>query len=284
MVNKRYTAVIVGAGPAGIAAAVQLKRYGVDFAIFEKSSIGGLINEANFVENYPGLPNGIPGSKFAALLRKHLDNFGIAPAFAEVRKIYYDGGFKILTENGETTGEFCILASGTIPKPLKLPLEGDIPISRSVLDLKKEKNRRIVIIGGGDAAIDYALNLASDNDITVISRSSLTAIPAILQRAYEHPRIEIIYGFKIRSIFKDGDTVNIKIMKDGKPIAVEADAVLAATGRDPELSLLLDKNLINNDKLYLAGDVKNGIYRQASIAVSDGIRAAMEIHKRLMRK
>ena len=85
MINT--TILIIGSGPAGLTAAIQLKRFGLTSILFEKDSVGGLLRNANLVENYPGFPNGIPGLKLIALFEKHLQNIDVKVTYGEVVKL-----------------------------------------------------------------------------------------------------------------------------------------------------------------------------------------------------
>ena len=89
---------IIGAGPAGIAAAMQLKRYGLDPHIVECSAIGGLLHNANLVENYPGFPGGIPGPKLVSLLKQHVRDLHLRLTYGEVTRLdIVDGVFRAKT-------------------------------------------------------------------------------------------------------------------------------------------------------------------------------------------
>jgi thioredoxin reductase (NADPH) len=109
---------IIGAGPAGIAAAIQLKRSGIGFLLLEKNRAGGLLNEANLVENFPGVPNGLAGTTLTARLRRQLSAAGIKIEKDNVRRLgYHNGLFMIQTEKQAIAAGKIILACGTLPLP-----------------------------------------------------------------------------------------------------------------------------------------------------------------------
>ena len=89
MIQRDYDIVIIGAGPAGIAAAIQLKRTGIDFQILEKDRIGGLLWHANFVENYPGFPSGVSGPDLVKCFKLHLKQLNIEVQKTDVKKVKY---------------------------------------------------------------------------------------------------------------------------------------------------------------------------------------------------
>ena len=116
--------VIIGAGPAGIAAAIQLKRSGIDFRLLANSKIGGLLNEANLVENFPGIAAGVSGKALAGRLKRQLNHAGIKTEKVTVNRLGYQGGvFSILTEKQTMKAAKVILACGTLPISPGLPLD-----------------------------------------------------------------------------------------------------------------------------------------------------------------
>ncbi|MDP3185374.1 MAG: NAD(P)/FAD-dependent oxidoreductase, partial [Anaerolineales bacterium] len=175
--NKTET-LIIGAGPAGIATAIQLKRFGLPPILLEKDRVGGLLRNANLVENYPGFPNGIPGPKLIALFEKQTRRVGAEVTFDEVTRLDYDGEvFLVDTTRNTFSAKYVIVATGTKPKPLpiKIPAQVEGKVFSEVWPLAGVKNKRILVVGAGDAAFDYALNLASrENTVTILNRSHET--------------------------------------------------------------------------------------------------------------
>jgi len=116
---KNHTVSIIGAGPAGIAAAIQLKRYDINPVIFEKETIGGLLKNANLIENYPGFPDGISSTNLIKLFKKHLKNSNIKIEYEKIFELNYKHDFFILKTLKKTiTSPVVIIASGT--KPIKI--------------------------------------------------------------------------------------------------------------------------------------------------------------------
>src|SRR4030065_2516873 len=108
---------IVGAGPAGMAAALQLKRYGIDCTLLEKARLGGLLHNANLVENYLGFPGGIPGPELVAWFERQLAKAEVSVTQAEVLSLDYDGHkFQLRTPTGEYEASIAVVASGTQPR------------------------------------------------------------------------------------------------------------------------------------------------------------------------
>jgi thioredoxin reductase len=283
---------IIGAGPAGIAAAIQLQRSRIKFLLFEKDRIGGLLNEANRVENFPGLPGGVPGRALAARLRRQLAAAGIGVEKTAVRRLaVQDGRFAIETETGTITAGIVILACGTRPLPTGPPLDTAEARGRlfdGVLPLLGIKGETIVVIGGGDAACDYALSLAAKNRVRILVRSPRPrALPLLIERCRRHPGITIHTNFVLTAASPSG-TGEIVLQTvhalNGRKKEVRCQRILSAIGRAPALDFLAPDlraamvGLARKKKLFLVGDAGNGRFRQAAIAAADGLRAAMEIH------
>lgn len=153
--------VIIGAGPAGITAAIQLKRYGVPFALLEKGRVGGLLWNANLVENYPGFPNGISGPELVALLVQHMARLAVEVTCGEVVALDYDEfGLLVSTQNSTYRPRCVVVATGTQPRPFSLPISPNARgrVVRDVVPLLNVEGKHVAIIGAGDAAFDHALN------------------------------------------------------------------------------------------------------------------------------
>jgi thioredoxin reductase (NADPH) len=284
---------IIGAGPAGIAAAIQLKRCGIEFLLLEKNSAGGLLNEANLVENFPSIPNGVPGKTLTARLQRQLYAAGVNVEKAQVLRLsYHEDSFMIQTETQAITAAKVILACGT------LPLTPDPPLNQlqlkkqlfnSVLPLLKTRKKTIAVIGGGDAAFDYALNLAKKNKVLILYRSSKPrCLPILFSRCRRHPDIIIHENCRLTHAQAKEGTAEIMLKTldqlSGQNNEIVCHLILTAIGRMPALHFL-DHDLHTaiaalelQKKIFLAGDVSNGRFRQASIAAADGLRSAMKIN------
>jgi len=283
---------IIGAGPAGIATAIQLKRYNIEPLILEQNEIGGLLRNAHLVENYPGFPEGISGIALVELFKKQLKNAEVEVSFETVLELdYSDGAFFIKTNTREIEAITVVIATGTKPRKLTNVKIADDIQSRifyhiySILDIKK---KNIAVIGAGDAAFDYALNLARNNEVVILNRSSqIKCLPLLWERSLKSDSISYLHDMSLEAIKKKGSKALLTCFdnesQEKKEMSV--DYVIAAIGREPGLDFLTDtfkknlETLTKMNKLYMVGDVKNGLYRQTAIAVGNGIRAAMEIYR-----
>ena len=280
---------IIGLGPAGISCAIQLLRYGMQINTFEKDSIGGLLKNANLVENYPGFPSGISGQRLTSLMKDQLLKYNIKPVYEEVQSLdWCNNRFVLETKKTSYTSERCVLSCGTKAIPIK-----DIEIDDKAWDkiyyevhsLRDIRGKRIVVIGSGDAAYDYAMNLAKNNKVKIFSRSdSIKCLPLLEKRANENINIIIEKNVKIKKIKEKDNCLYLNCNSLETQFEQKADFVLFAIGRKPAFIRLsaissneYDK-LIDDRKLFEIGDFKNGIFRQTAISCGDGLRAAMTIY------
>jgi thioredoxin reductase (NADPH) len=278
---------IIGAGPAGIAAAIQLRRYGYKPEILERAEPGGLLKNARWVENYPGFPKGIPGIKLVNLLRAHLGNNGPVDRETVLSADYRNKNFIIKTDRRTMLARILIVASGTEPKKIfsartRRALSGRL--FYEPWSMPRMQGQRIAIVGAGDAAFDYALGLASGNKVWIIGRQQKPrCLTALRNDCRAQKGLKYMGRSLIKRIERDDPSIRIRL---GRNIRLSVDYILVAAGRKPCLGFLeprIRKNLrvlMNIKKLWLIGDVKNKRFRQVGISVGDGIRCAMEIADR----
>ncbi|MBN2417530.1 NAD(P)/FAD-dependent oxidoreductase [bacterium] len=285
---------IIGAGPAGAAAAVQLVRQGIDPLLVERDRPGGLLRQANLVENYPGFPGGISGRELAGRIAEQLTAHGIVPLRDAVISLSRQGRLVLLkTAAAVISSGYVIIASGTRPRRLDPALVAGAPEERILADGMVPGSitgAHIAVIGGGDAAFDYALAAAAaDNRVTILCRSeAVRCLPLLAERAAGAEAITCHTSFRVLRIGCDGEgRCELLCEHRGGREIVRADYVLPAIGRTPELGFLEGapehgpRRETARDRLLFAGDVGNGRYRHAAIAAGEGVKAAMIIHEML---
>ncbi len=318
---EKEDVLIIGAGPAGIAAAFQLKRYDMDPLIIEKHEVGGLLRNANKIENFPGFPGGISGPELVKRMKHQLEFHRIRVRKEEVLSVdFHRETFRVRSTNNAYNVKILIIASGTRTKTIDI----DIPMDcRSLMfseihPLLDCTEKKFAIVGGGDAAFDYALNLANKNSVLIFNRSDRKkCLPLLSRETAKNKHITIMERIRIHTLSRIGDRLQLEcIMNTGNRDQIEhrgserkadreseigegnavgnqkleVDYLIFAIGREPELAfmdqILLERRDEMQEKglLYIIGDVKNGVYRQAVIAAGDGVRAAMMAHERLMRE
>jgi thioredoxin reductase len=284
---------IIGAGPAGLAAALQLQRRGVDLVIFERRQVGGLLNNANLVENYPGFPGGIAGEALVARMEHQVAALGVEVTHEEVRNLNYaEGQFKAETKRAVYWAPVVVIASGTVgitPEGIHTPAGLEERVLTEILTIKAVTGKKVVIVGAGDQAFDYALNLGRRNQLLILNRSNeRKCLPLLWERASWLP--DMTYREQIQLVGIEADEkCRLRLITDAseKREAITCDYLVYAIGRQPKINFLspnilqIANELEQQGVLYRIGDVKNGIYRQVAIAVGDGILAAMQIIKNM---
>jgi thioredoxin reductase (NADPH) len=288
---KHSRVIIIGFGPSGMACAIQLKRMGLTPSVIEKSRPGGMLSNANLIENYLGFPKGIPGSKLAEIFREQAYNYNINAIKDDINEIRYSNStFYLKGNSDEYTCDKLVIASGTLPKwPENLPpgLIHSGLVHADITLLGQISSKSIGIIGAGDAAFDYALSLAQrGNSVMIFNRG--TEVKALLRLQEKVSKANYISYFENYSLENariiDGKILSLSFTENMQEHEFIVDYLIFATGRvpalnflDPEMNHKLD-SLREDHRLYLIGDVKNGIFRQLSLAVGDGIKAAMDIY------
>ena len=262
--------------------------------LYEADSPGGLLNNANLIENYPGFPKGVSGVKMAGLLYQQLKSFGITIRFERVSTLdYNEAEFRIVTEKSEHTYHRVILASGTVPNEFNLGGLQELAgrqVFYEVKNLREIEGKRIAVVGGGDAAFDYALSLADANTVTIYNHSDRTScLPLLYEKAVQKPAVFYKPNHSLTGIRSMGSELRLSWQCPDGEIQEEQDYLLIAIGRSPNLGFISERMRYRLDdleakrRIFVIGDVKNGLYRQMGIAVGDGIRAAMILAEELKR-
>ncbi|MGD0818787.1 MAG: NAD(P)/FAD-dependent oxidoreductase [Methanomassiliicoccales archaeon] len=281
--------IIIGAGPAGISAAIFLLRAGLEPLLLEEDVPGGLLRRAGVVENYPGFPNGIAGTNLADRFFEHFQILGGSVTRASVDRLSRceDGTYAVSTDVGDHRSMAVIVATGTKAKIIAVEGLQAAEGHRVFYDLydllaKVRLGEKIVVYGGGDAAFDLGLNLSQrGHEVVILCRSRARCLPLLRERACRD-RIQVVEGWTIARVM-DGMRLSLELEGMG---TIEADRLLIACGREPRLDIL-DPSLaalsVSSGRtsvadipgLYLAGDVVAGGRRQVGIAIGSGLNAAM---------
>jgi len=290
---KDLKVAIIGAGPSGIATAIQLKRYGIEPVIFEKGHIGGLLREANLVENYPGFPDGISGNALADRFVRHPEMNDIKVHAEEVIALdYSESTFQIQTEERLISSDIVVIATGTRPRIFNAEITpgAEKYIYSGISSLRSVKNNKIAVIGAGDAAFDYALSLSEKNEVVILNRGeTVRCLPLLWKRVMEADKITYKENISVKKIREEKDGLKLLCFSPAGEYYLHVQSLLPAIGREPNLDFIcknVRENIVPLQKsgvLHLIGDVNNGIYRQTAISAGDGIRAGMKIYKIISR-
>lgn len=284
--------VIIGAGPSGVATAIQLKRYRVEPVLLEKEEIGGLLRNADLVENYPGFPDGIPGYELVKLFEKQLENFGVRVHFEEVLKLdYRNKMFTVKTSQRAITCRIIVIASGTKPRRFAIsdmPADTENRIFYEVYPIGEVANEKIAIVGSGDIAFDYALNLSKKNEVMVLNRGKkVKCLPLLWERAVRSEKISYKENTRVKKIRSRDDGLILNCHNPMGVWEIYARYLIVAIGREPCLDFLSENLKKSLEKLrrakvlHMIGDVRNDIRRQIAISVGNGIEAAMEVYRKI---
>jgi thioredoxin reductase (NADPH) len=290
---------VVGAGPAGVAAAAQCARLGLQTRIIDRAgSAGGLVANGFLVENYPGL-EALPGEALASRLKDHLARFDLAVERLEARDLVNDDGVWIVTaDREELAARAIVLAVGTRPKPLGVPGEAKAQ-DRVFYEVRTLLGalpplRHVVVVGGGEASLDSALTLAASGaSVTLLVRgAALKAAGRLVEAVARTPAIEIRFDARVMRIVPTDGAVAVEVAYPDEVRFLSADALLTAVGRTSALEPLfpscghgrpLGRQIEVSPDLFVCGDARVGGLGQIGIAVGDGVEAAGMIAKRLLR-
>lgn len=302
--TKIHDVVMVGAGPTSLAAAVYTTREDIDTVLFEKNIIGGLASITDWVDNYPGFAKGIAGLELAEQFQQQAERFGADIRLGEVMGLEDKGDHKVLhTSEGDLQAKAILIATGSDYKKVGIPGEQEY-YGRGVhycatCDGAFYRDKRLVVIGGGNSAIQEAIFLTRfATHIDILVRSTVKA-SEVLQHDLEKHADKITVHLNTPSkeiVAVDGKVTKVVGTQDGKDVDFPTDGVFVFIGLKPnteflqgtgieldELGLIkTDENLQTNiPGVFAAGDVRSGATMQIASAVGEGATAALKIREYL---
>jgi thioredoxin reductase (NADPH) len=295
--------VVVGAGPAGLAAGIYGSRAGLETLLIDKGLPGGQIILTDEIENYPGLTESLSGTELAERMRTQAQRFGAKFAYDEIKKLTAQQEGFILEGERTYSAPAVILAMGTSYNRLRIPGEARLT-GRGVsycatCDGAFFRGQRVAVIGGGDAAIQEALFLARicDRVMVVHRRDRLRAIKVLQDRALQNPKIEFVWRHIPVAILGEEvvQGLEVKSVETGESRVLDVSGVFVFIGFQPNMFeiqarvrttkwgfILTDERMATEEPgIWAAGDVRDKPLRQVVTAVSDGAIAAMEAQKYL---
>ena len=299
-----YDTIIIGAGPAGMTAALYAARSNLKVALLERGIPGGQMNNTADIENYPGYAN-ISGPELAEKMFEPLENLGVEHLFGLVEKIEDRGDFKeIITEDERFETKTVIIASGANHRHLGVPGEEDYN-SRgvsycAVCDGAFFRDEDLLVVGGGDSAVEEAIFLTRfAKSVTIVHRRDELRAQKVLQdRAFANEKIRFVWDSLVESIHGDERKVTgvtFKNVKTGEVSQAEFGGIFIYVGLDPvsefaaDLGITDEAGWILTDHqmktsvagIYAVGDVRQKDLRQITTAVGDGAIASQEAYKYL---
>ena len=306
--EKIYDVIILGAGPAGLAAGLYAGRYRLSTLIIEKAKDGGQIAITDEIENYPGqMVEGESGPSLIARMTAQAEKFGAERANDTITKVELEGPVKVLYGNKNTyKARTVIIATGAFPRPIGCKREGEF-MGKGVsfcatCDANFFEDFEVYVVGGGDSAVEEAMYLTKfARKVTIIHRrNELRAAKSIQEKAFKNPKIDFLWDTVVEELHGDGilDGMTVKNVKNGELTRIDADeddglfGLFGFIGYNPRSELFVDMLEMENGYIktddnmhtnipgvFAAGDIRVKSLRQVVTAAADGAIAAMQAEK-----
>jgi len=294
---NRYDAIVVGAGVAGMTAAIYLKRSNLNVLLLEREMPGGQLNKTTEIENYPGFTK-VNGTDLALLIYNQIKENDITYKHGNVVEIIDDGDLKIVKTNRDTfEAKNIILATGRTPKKLGLENEDKL-ISHgisycAICDGMFFKDKKVAVVGGGNSALTGALYLANIcSKVYIINRrDELRADTVLQEKIKQKNNIEVLFNSKVTKL-NEKDNVLDSVDVNNEKLYI--DGLFIYIGFDPDIDYLknldiknnngyivVDKNMETSIKgIYACGDITHKEVYQITTAIGEAAIAATHIsHK-----
>lgn len=301
---EAYDVVIVGAGPAGLAAAVYTGREDLKTLVIDKGVAGGLIATTEVVDNYPGFPDGIGGLELADHLKRQAERFGAkVKTMTEVTGLEAtEDGVTVHAASGEIAARAVLIATGSNYRHLDVPgekeLEGRGVHYCATCDGPLYRGKRVIAVGGGNSALQEGLFLTKFVDhLTLLVRGAeLRGAEVLAEALTAKPNVEVRFNTGITEVLsKDGRLSGVKVTSDGKTEEITADGLFPFIGLLPNSGWLkkgvevdergfvkVDRRFTTNlPGVFAAGDIVEGSVGQLASAVGEGVSAALAIRAHL---
>jgi len=296
-----YDVIILGSGPAGLTAAIYTTRADLKTLVIAGGKWGGQLMLTTLVENFPGFPEGIQGPDLMQNMRKQAEHFGaefVDEDFASAD--FSKKPFKVIASDKTYEGKSVIIATGADTKWLEVPGEKE-KIGRGVsscapCDAVFFRNKNVIVVGGGDSAMEEAIVLTKfASNVTIIHRKDTFKASEIMQkRVLDNPKVKILYNSEVTEVLGEQNVTGVKIKnnKTNETTEMPIDGVFVAIGHIPNTNKFTDIDLdemgfvkvhdhflTNKEGVFVAGDVHDAHYKQAVTAAGYGSAAALETEK-----
>jgi len=294
--------VIIGSGPAGLAAGIYASRSQLSPLLITGNALGGQAATSSEIENYPGFPQGTSGAELTQLMQHQAQRFGTRVQIDEVVAVNLrQYPFVVRTYGDAYEAKTLIIATGVSPRLLGVPGEVEFK-GRGVsycatCDGFFYKDKAVAVVGGGDAAVEEAVYLTrfASKVYIVHRRNRLRAQKVVQERALSNDKIEVIWDSVVAAVLGDDAVTGLKIMdlKSEEEWVLNVDGMFSYVGNIPNTSLFVgqleldDRGYIITDRrmhtsvpgVFAAGDVQEQVLKQVATAVGSGAIAAMEAEK-----
>lgn len=306
--SNHHKVIIIGSGPAGFTAGLYAGRANLNPVIFEGIQPGGQLTITTEVENYPGFAKGIMGPELMEIMREQAHRFGATSIYKVITKVDFTARpFRLWATDEEYTADAVIVATGASAKLLDLPSEKEYMgygvSACATCDGFFFRNQEVIVVGGGDTAIEEAAFLTKfASKVTIVHRRDQLRASKIMQdKAMRNPKIAFIWDSVVEEIYgktengkKTVTGVRLRNVKTGAQSDVRTDGVFMGIGHKPNTDLFkgqLEMDEIGYLKLqgrstrtnipgvFAAGDVADSVYRQAVTAAGSGCAAAIDAER-----
>jgi thioredoxin reductase (NADPH) len=296
---------IIGGGPSGLTAGLYLGRAKIDAVLLDEQLTGGEAVNSPLIENYPGFPEGISGAELMERMKAQADRFNLeSRTFAKVMKLELDGGVKkVRTEDGEVDARAVIVTTGRSPRKMGIPGEEEFSgrgISYcATCDAPLFKERVVMVVGGGDAAVEEALHLSrfASKVVLVHRRDELRASSYLQERILSDPKVEFMWNSEITEI-KGQKMVESAVIANNltrERTEVPVSGVFFYVGNSPNTGFLKDVveldeagYVVTDERLessvpgvFAAGDARANHLKQVVWAAAEGALAAVSAQRYL---
>jgi thioredoxin reductase (NADPH) len=290
---------VLGSGPAGLSAALYAARAELAPVVLTGMQLGGQAALTYTIENYPGFPEGVGGAQLGELFQKQAEHFGAKVEFEMAHEVdLSQRPFKVTADSGEYTADTLILTTGASPNQLKIPGENELT-GRGVsycatCDGWFFKDKKVVIVGGGDSALEEGLFITRyASSVTIIHRrNELRASPLLQKRAMEHPKVNFIWDTIVTDVLgtEKLEALKLKNVKTGDETIFETDGLFIFIGHTPNTQMfkgqleMSDLGYVTvNDKMetsvkgvFAAGELADPHFRQVITSAGMGAAAAIQ--------
>ncbi len=297
--TKHVRVLILGSGPAGLSAALYAARAELEPVVLTGTELGGQAGLTHTIENYPGFPDGVGGPELGELFQKQAERFGAKVEFDTANAVdLSQRPFRVTTDNGEYLADALIIGTGARPNHLEIPGEYELTgkgVSYcATCDGWFFKDKKVVVVGGGDSALEEGLFLTRfATSVTIVHRRDTLRAGKVLQnRAFNNPKVNFVWNTVLTEIVGTDKVTGVKTKNvlTGEEGLIETDGVFIFIGHTPNTQMfkgqlemdeggyIVSNHLMetNVPGVFVAGEVTDSHFRQVVTSAGMGAAAAIQ--------